>query len=263
MFSICLCAWNDLEYLKILYRGVQRNTKFPYEFIVHDNGSTDNTTGWLKENGIKYSRSDTNLGVGAVNLAVNMATQPYIIDINADMYPLPGWDTEIAKQIRKLQSEGNKRFTISSCLIEPVGDNPEYVIRNFGTSHKNFDEDGILGFFGKEGPRFGKEDAIQYSHPICMPKTLWDEFGGVDMSYPYGIATDHDIPASAYSVGCRNFVMLAKSRVYHFVTQTVRKLPPRSSNEEVFKTKWGMSIGEFREKMNVKQPYRRVPDDIF
>lgn len=263
MFSICLCSWNDLPFLKILYAGLKRNTKIPYELIIHDNGSEDGTEQWLKENNINRSRSKTNEGGGAVNYAVAQAKFPYIVDINADMYPLPGWDIEIFKQIQKFKYNKINKFMISSTLIEPIGTNPEYTIAYFGHTAETFNENALLEDFLLNPPRYRKENMIQYSHPITMPRELWNEFGGVDMNYPYGIASDHDIPACAYEVGCRNFIMLGRSRVYHFVNQTSRKLPKdKSNNLEVFKKKWGISVDEFRKRMNIAKPYEKVLDNV-
>jgi len=263
MFSICLCSWNDLAFLKILHRGIVKNTKLPYELIVHDNGSTDGTLDWLKTNNIKHTYSDTNEGVAAVNHAVRLAEYPYIIDINSDMYPLPGWDMEIFKQIQKFKKEGIDKFTISATLIEPLGNNPEYTIRYYGHTPQTFNEEGLLQDYFTNSINYAKMNATQYSHPIVMPKDLWNEMGGVDVSYKYGIGTDHDIPASAYKAGCRNFIMLGRSRVYHFVSQTIRKLPnDRPDGQARFKEKWGMTVNEFRKKMNIAQSYRRVSDGI-
>jgi len=264
MFSICLCSWNDLEFLKILYRGITRNTKVPYELIVHDNGSEDNTEKWLIENKIKYSRSERNEGVAAVNYAVEQAKFDYIVDINSDMFSLPNWDTTILKQIKKFEKEGIKKYTISSCLIEPLGYNPEYTIQYFGHTPETFNEELLMKEYLHNFRKWQKADTCQYSHPITMPKSLWNEFGGADMSYEYGIGTDHDIPACAYGAGCRNFIMLGASRVYHFICQTVRKLPEnRSDGQQKFLDKWGISVDEFRKRMKIAQPYfGRVDDGI-
>lgn len=263
MLSICLCSWNDLPFLKILYAGVKRNTRLSYEFIVHDNGSTDGTEEWLKENNIKYTRSETNEGVAAVNYAVEQATGDYIVDINADMYPLPGWDTEIWKQVTKFRQEGVEKFTISSCLVEPRGANPEYTIKNHGTNPESFNEEGLMQDFLNNAAFWKKVDTTQYSHPISMPKKLWDEMGGVDFDYPYGLATDHDIAARAYNAGCRNFKMLGRSRVYHFVGQTIRKLPAdRPNAEPLFFDKWGVTVQEFRNRLGVAKPFKEVDPDV-
>ncbi len=262
MLSICLCSWDDLPFLKILYDGIKRNTRIPHEIIIHDNGSTDGTEEWLKEMGITYTRSEENEGVAAVNYAVAKATGDFIVDINADMYPLPGWDVEIWKEVTAFQAKGIEKFTISSCLIEPRGANPEYTIRNHGVSAETFNEEGLLKDYLDNAPFIRKPDTTQYSHPISMPKKLWDEMGGVDTDYPFGLATDHDIAARAYNAGCRNFKMLGRSRVYHFVGQTISKIPNRPNNDGLFFDKWGITVDEFRERLGVAQPFKEASDEV-
>ena len=262
MFSIVLCSWNDLPFLKILYKGIKRNTRVKYEIIVHDNGSTDGTKEWLEEMGIQHTHSRENEGVAAVNYAVAKAKFPYIVDINADMYPLPRWDIEIFNQINEFRQRKVDKFTISSCLIEPRGANPEYTIMNCGTTAETFDEERLLATYLSNSSWIFKPDTIQYSHPITMPKTLWDEMGGVDTDYPFGLATDHDIAARAYNVGCRNFKMLGKSRVYHFIGQTISKIPNRPNAEPIFFDKWGITVSEFRDRMKIAQPFQEVSDDV-
>lgn len=264
MISICLCSWNDLDYLKILIPGIKRNTKIKHEIIVHDNGSTDGTEAWLIENNIKHTKSAQNEGVAAVNYAVSQAIYPYIVDINADMYPLPGWDLSILKQINKFTSERIDKFTISSCLIEPVGNNSEYTIAYHGHDAQTFNEESLMQDFLLNGKtKFKKSNTTQYSHPITMSKKLWDSFGGVDMSYKYGIGSDHDIAASAYNAGCRNFIMLGDSRLYHFVSKTIKKLPSdRPSGHEHFFEKWKVTIDSFRENLKIAKTYESVKDGI-
>ena len=86
--------------------------------------------------------------------------------------------------------------------------------------------------------------------------------GGVDIDYPFGLATDHDIAARAYSVGCRHFKMLGNSRVYHFIGQTIRKIPNRPDAEPIFEQKWGLTIQKFRDRMNIAKSFERVEDDV-
>lgn len=265
MFSICVCAWNDLKYLKILHKSLKKNTVLPYELIIHDNGSEDSTEEWLKENGIRYSRSAANEGVAAVNHAVKLAKYDFIVDANADMYFLPGWDLAVNKQRQSFKKQGIEKYTISATLIEPVGANPEYTIRDHGQDSHMFNEVTLLSDFSMNADKYKKKDVIQYSHPIMMPKKLWDEFGGVDTTYFPGYASDHDIAASAYKVGCRNFVMLGNCRVYHFVSKTLGKLPQElkhRSGHDIFQNKWKMSIDEFRAKLEVTKPAMRVRDGI-
>lgn len=262
MFSVVLCSWNDLGYLKLLHQSFKKYTRLPCEFIIHNNGSEDGTLKWLQENNIKYTSSENNLGVGAVNFAAEKATHDYLVDVNADMFFLPGWDVSLLKRIKKFEQEKVDKFIISSRLIEPVGDNSEYQIYNCGTDWGSFNEKRLLDFYSTLQVRH--EETVQYSHPICLPRSLWNSFGGVDMGYEYGIATDHDIPAAAYKAGCRHFVELAKPTVFHFSSKTISKLPrSRPNGHKRFFEKWGVTIDKFRQEMKIGQKYEKVQEGIF
>lgn len=261
MFSVVLCSWNDLEYLKLLYSSFKKYTRLPCEFIVHDNNSNDGTLEWLRQNNINYTLSAINLGVGAVNFAVEKAKYDYIVDVNSDMVFLPSWDIALFKQIKKFEAQKIDKFIISSRLIEPIGNNPEYQIFNCGTDWSSFDEKKLLDFYSVL--QCYHEQTNQYSHPICMLRKLWNDFGGVDMRYEYGICTDNDIAISAYKYGCRNFVELAKPTVFHFSSKTISKLPRnRSDGHKTFFDKWGITIDEFRQKMKIGQKYEKVQEGI-
>lgn len=266
MLTIAVPSYNSLEYLRILNKGIRRNTKIPYELIVHDNGSTDGTQEWIRENKVSCTRSESNLGFTGVNCALVLASHPYTIIMNTDMYPLPGWDLEIFKQIEKFKQEGVKKFTISSCLIEPLGANPEYNIFYAGHNAETFNEPLLLGTYLKEKERgFKKENTTQYSHPILAPTEMWEEMNYLDDKYYPGWAVDHDLAAQAYKVGCRDFLMLGTSRVYHFISKTFTKLPSEVRNrsgQDIFQNKWGISVDEFRRRLGVATPYRTVNEHV-
>jgi len=266
MISICVPTYNSLEYLKIFYKGLKKNTKIEYELLVHDNGSIDNTEQWLKENSISYTRSESNLGFCGVNNVLRLAKYDYCMIFNSDMYPMPNWDTEVVKQIELFKNNNINRFTISSCLIEPTGNNPEYNIFYAGHDASTFNEPLLLGTYLKEKNRlFKKESTIQYSHPILVPKFMLEEINYLDENYFPGWNVDNDIPCALYQKSCRDFIMLGLSRVYHFSSKTFNKLPNEIKNrsgQDTFLKKWGFTTQQFRDKMQVATPYRQVPDGL-
>jgi len=264
--SICVPSWDSLEYLKILHKGLIRNTKLNYELIIHDNGSTDGTLQWLKDNKIQYTHSNKNLGFCGVNAAIQQAHGEYIMIFNSDMYPLPLWDVEIFKQIQKFKKQKKDKFTISCALIEPVGNNPEYVISNFGHDAKSFNEEDLVrDYISNRFTKYKQYNTTQYSHPILMPRAMWEEMGYMDESYFPGWSVDHDLAVCAYEVGCRDFIMLTMSRAYHFISKTFTKLPRDIKNrhgQDVFEKKWGFTVDSFRAKINIAQSYKEVVDGI-
>jgi len=266
MISICCVAYNDLDYLKILYGSIKRNTKIKYEFIVHDNASIDGTEEWLKQEKIKYSKSKKNEGNPALNYAVEQAKYDYVFLPNADHYLLPNWDIELVKEIRKLEKENIKKFVIGYAVIEPFPGNPECPICYCGHDANSFDENRLLNFYLNELKNYVKIDTIQYSFPNCLTKDFWNEFGGMDFDYFPGYACDHDFAARAYKSGCRHFKLLGSSRCYHFSSGTYRKMSAKermNDGQQIFIDKWGISVEEFRNKMGIKNSYALVNDYVF
>jgi glycosyltransferase involved in cell wall biosynthesis len=263
MISICIPTWNSLEYLKILIASIKKNTKLPHEIIVHDNGSTDGTMFWLLQNNIKTTCSEKNLGFCGVNYPLKSSKYPYCMIVNSDMYMLPGWDLAMMSQINAFKKAKIDRFTISSCLIEPTGNNPEYDIFYAGHDAATFDENKLLQYFSTAQPK--KSSTIQYSHPILMPKFMLEEVNYLDESYFPGWAVDHDMPMSFYQKDCRNFIMLGNSRVFHFSSKTFNKLPSEVKNrngQDIFEKKWNVSVDEFRKRLKIAQPYATVEDNL-
>lgn len=265
MISVCVPTYNSLDYLKIFVEGLRRNTKVKHELLVHDNASEDGTEEWFKENKISYTRSTKNLGFCGVNNALRKAKHEYVMVFNTDMYPLTGWDTDILKQVQKFKKEKIDKFTISCRLIEPHGGNPEYVMCNAGHDASSFSREKLIQEFFWWCNTWRKGDTIQYSHPILMSKTLMEEIGYFDERYFPGWAVDHDIAACAYKAGCRNFILLDRCSVYHFISKTFTKLPDHVKNkdgQDVFLAKWGITVEEFRKRMEIATPYKEVSDDV-
>jgi GT2 family glycosyltransferase len=258
LVTYCVPSWNSLPYLQILIKGIKRHAQVPYDIIVHDNGSEDGTLAWLQEHGIRCTHSSKNLGFCGVNHALKEASSPYVMLFNSDMYPLPGWDLRIFQRIGQFAARQTSRFTISSCLVEPIGNNPEYSIRNFGADHSSFQEQQMLLSYNTDRAFwFEKGNTIQYSHPILLPRNLLEEIGYMDERYFPGWASDHDLAAAAYHAGCRDFVMLGWSRVYHFVSKTFTQLPEevrRRDGQDIFRAKRNMTVDEFRNLIRIRQP---------
>lgn len=242
--------------------GLRKHTKLKYELLIHDNGSTDGTSDWLKTQAgdITITRSEKNEGFCGVNHVLKLARYPHVMIMNVDMYPLPFWDTEILKQINKFKARGVDKYTISSCLVEGLGNNPEYTIFYAGHSPETFNEKRLLEAFLKESKKdkllWKKPDTIQWSHPILIPKFMMEEVGYLDTSYFPGWNIDNDLPRSLHEKGCDKFIMLGSSRVYHFVSATFKKLPVeiRSKHgQDIFLKKWVETTDDFREKMKIGQ----------
>ena len=259
MISICIPSYHSLEYLKILIPSIKKNTRIPHEILVHVNGTADGTHRWLEEQSIGFNMTNENKGFCGVNSVLKDAKYPYCMIVNSDMYFLPGWDLAIMAQINQFKKQKIDRFTISSCLIEPAGNNPEFDIFDAGEDAASFDENKLLNWFMKIQPK--RENTKQWSHPILIPKFMLEEINYLDESYFPGWNVDNDLPKELYEQGCKNFCLLGNSRVYHFISKTFGKLPveiKNQSGQNIFLKKWNMTTDEFRTQMKIKQKFEII-----
>jgi|GEM_PF-1682533 len=97
--SIIVLCYNKMEYTEKCLESIFANTCYPpYEVIVVDNASSDNTPALLEmySKKIKFIHSDTNLGfVNGNNMAVEHAAGDYIVFLNNDTEVQENWLKEM------------------------------------------------------------------------------------------------------------------------------------------------------------------------
>ena len=111
-FSILIPTWNNLSFLKLCVESIRENSSLEHQIIVHINDGSDGTLEWVKAEGIDYTYTPQNVGVClAMNMMRTKVATDYMYFVNDDMYVLPGWDTALMDEIKRL---GHSRFFLSS-----------------------------------------------------------------------------------------------------------------------------------------------------
>src|SRR5258708_19350432 len=91
--SVVLVTYNAWEWTERALHALVDTTEYPYELIVVDNASTDDTRARLSAiDNARVSLQASNRGYGvAANLGVIMARAPRVLLLNSDAMVRPGW----------------------------------------------------------------------------------------------------------------------------------------------------------------------------
>ena len=242
-FSIIIPTWNNLPYLKTCVNSLRKNGRYEHQIIIHINDGSDGTLKWVKENKFDYTQSENNTGVCfAFNAAASLATSDYLCLIDDDNYLLPGWDQYLFEEIEKI---GHPYFALSATKIENKKTFNPCVIApyNFGNDLESFDEKRLLETY-KNLPFQDWNGSSWY--PMVVHRYIWNLVGGMSVEYTPGMYSDPDFMMKLWMAGVRYFKGVNKSRSYHFMSRSVRRIKKNNGKKQFLK-KWGMSNSTFRE----------------
>ncbi len=240
-FSIVIPTWRNLDYLDVAYRGIRRNSSADHEIIVFFNEFDETCADWLEGKTVLHDEADANLGLcPAVNRAAAMATTGYVCYMNDDMYPLPGWDSALFAYLGIAD-----KLWISGTAVEPGKATACYIGEcDYGTSPDSFEEDRLLREFARLKRPY---NMVSTWTPTLLSKTDWDAIGGFDETYFPGNGSDPDLAMQMYEYGCRHFIGVGSSLVYHFSRATTARFDGAEimDPKRYFREKWGMSWRHF------------------
>ena len=240
MFSILIPSFNNLNYLKLCLKSILKNSKKNHEIIIHVNEGSDGTLEYVKQNNLKHTFSNKNVGLcTAINSAAKLSSTQYILYAHDDMYFCPGWDQHLINEVNKI---GHNNFYLSGTIIEP---NSGHIVFNCGENIETFDEEKLLSnynnlnFYNHQGTHFA---------PHLVTKELWNKVGGFSEEFNPGIASDPDFNMKLWNQGVRIFKGLANFKVYHFGSITTRKKDELKQNrgDRTFLKKWGITTKFFK-----------------
>ena len=240
MFSIIIPTWNNLPFLQLAVDTIRRHSAHAHEILVHVNDGSDGTLAWVREQGQKHTASPANIGICfAVNRVAALATQPYLLYLNDDMAVLPGWDTRLLEVAQRLDGQ---RFMLSSTMVEPGGANNRCTVAaDYGRDTASFREAELIAAL----------PALRRSHwlgstwpPTLLPTWMWTEVGGYSTELSPGMSSDNDLSMKLWHAGCRTFVGLGDSFVYHFACVSTGRIVKNDGRLQ-FLHKWGISQRDF------------------
>lgn len=240
MFSIMIPSWNNLELLKLCVRSIRENSGCVHQIIVHVNDGSDGTLEWVREQQIDHTHSPQNIGIClAVNEAAMLAQHDHILYLNDDMYCCPGWDTALIDKLKGLDTE---LFMLSGTMIEPVDSgNTCVIVRDYGRNPADFAESRLLS----DLPGLHKADWYGATWPpTLVHRKWWFKVGGYSSEFSPGMSSDNDFSMKLWHAGCRIFLGVGSSLVYHFQSKSTGKVKKNDGGRQ-FLHKWGMTQSVF------------------
>ena len=240
MFSIVIPSWNNLAFLRLAVDTIRRHSSAPHQILVHVNDGSDGSLDWVRAQGIAHTHSDSNVGICyAVNRVAALATQPYLVYMNDDMAVTPGWDAPLIDTAGRL---AGRRFMLSATMVEPTATGNRCVsVGDFGRDPASFREADLIAAL----PALRRGDWLGSTWPpTLVPTWMWTEVGGYSVELSPGMSSDNDFTMKLWHAGCRVFLGLGDSLVYHFACVSTARIVKNNGGRQ-FLRKWGIGQRDF------------------
>lgn len=209
--SIVIPVYNHVDHTLACLRALAAHPpSVACEILVVDDGSSDATVQWMPQiSGLRYEVREHNGGfIEACNDGVSRTRGRYVVLLNNDTVPQPGWLEALLDTFATVADAG----LVGSQLLYPDGRLQESGGVIFG--------DGSGWSYGRfeaaDDPRFASLRDVDYCSgaALMLPRALWQQLGGFDTRYKPAYYEDTDLAFRVRAQGLRVLVQPA-SRVIH------------------------------------------------
>ncbi len=267
--SIITLTYNQLNYTKAFIDSVFQFTSIPFELIIVDNASNDDTVKYLKDleksdNKVKVIFNNENLGFPkGVNQALRIAEGNYFLIANNDIIVTENW---LERMIQV--SESNPQIG----LVGPISNAVSGVQIDKEAKYNSIDEMHKYAASIKEK---NKNQTFEFPRVafLCtlIKKEVVDKIGGLDERFSPGNFEDDDFCLRAQLAGYKT--VIAKDVFIHhfgsksFTADGIKKYEERLEiNKKIFIEKWGADPEEIwlhGKKINERNIMYPLKDDEF
>ncbi len=257
--SIVIPVFNQREITKACWQAIQLAGGPSFEVIIVDNNSTDGAGDMaLDFPGAIVIKNSTNEGYLGVNRGAAVARGRYMVFLNNDTVPQPGWLKELVATAERTPGVG----VVGAKLISTGGQ----ILEAGGMVWR----DGTAWACGRgdnsERPLFNYQREVDYCSGACLlvPTEVFRRLGGFDQRYRPGYYEDVDLGFAVRRHGLR-VLYQPRAVVVHYegCTGNSAKAALMDINRDKFRVKWRRELRrqpEFNPKNPVieRQQSRRV-----
>lgn len=229
--SIIIPTYNGLHLLMPCVESIRQHTENPYEIIVVDNGSRDDTIGYCLREGLTLVALPENLGFPvACNKGLAIASGDQIMLLNNDVLATPRWLTNMLSALYSSEDIG---------VIGPV--------TNYASGRQQVDmmHNWNDELFNQPNP--AEWHSVQRLVGLCllMKRDVFRKVGFLDERFSPGHYEDDDYCYRVRRAGYR-LLMCRDTFIYHKGSASFRAENPDGwdeliiRNRQLFIDKWGI-----------------------
>ncbi len=234
--SIIMPVCNRVELTKDCLTALAALDGLPdYELIVIDNGSTDGTAEFLAQLGgdVRIVKNADNAGFAkACNQGAALARGKYLVFLNNDTIPRPGWLNALVGEAESDASVG----VVGGKVLYPNG-----TIQHAGVvrDSRHLLPYHIYQSFAGDHPAVNQRREFQIVTAACLliRRAVFEEVGGFDEGYVNGYE-DSDLCLKVKARGYQ-VVYQPRSVITHLENQTPGRKTHEEANAARFLARWG------------------------
>lgn len=255
---IGLCSWNNPDLLKGCIFSIIQSLDFSKDGIaVVLNEADSESANFLLNLKIPFMAVPENRGVLAIDyLKPFIENSEYFLNTNDDMLFCLDFADDLIKIIEENYPASSSCMLVENfysnnpCVVVDTELKSEISIETYNT----FINKWINNIYNKD------QKIISYCHPICVKSKDYLAIGGYsgdwDMSFRSGYGRDDMFAYNLWKLHGFNFKHICSntSFVFHASSASMKKLSQELKDEnnlENFRSKTGISIQEFRQKINL------------
>lgn len=229
--SIVILNWNGIAFLKTFLPAVVKTADLPnVDVVVADNGSTDGSTQWIRENlsQVRLIEFDKNYGfTGGYNRALAQIDSEYYLILNSDVNPTEGW---LQPLIAAMDSDPN----IAACMPKTLAYHSPEHFEYAGAAGGYIDRFGfpfcrgrILSHVEQDQGQYNNTCDIFWATGACMMvrASAYHKAGGLDEFF-FAHMEEIDLCWRFKNMGYR-ILFVPESIVYHVGGGTLPNNNPR------------------------------------